>query len=290
MNNTTTHQATKPIVNLIARGGLTNDEIISLALAAGTDDGTHAAGASHRYRSVSTLRLIESARDAGFIVTNASQPTGSKHDPFAKHRIDMVFAPNGISEGVEGLPSAVFINSHDRTKALTAIAGYFRLVCENGLIISDGPTVKMRSLHLGDALHDLPRYVADAAAMLAGTHALIEPMQERKTSPVERSVFAALVMETRWKGYPKTPVTPKMLLEPRRAEDEGDDLWRVMNRVQENVIRGEVTGVTGRKTTGVKSFYANLTVNKAVWGAAETLLSGGVSHLNKARKQLELAN
>ena len=40
------------------------------------------------------------------------------------------------------------------------------------------------------------------------------------------------------------------LLTPNRSEDEGDDLWRVLNVVQEKFVRGgvEMSSPKGRRT------------------------------------------
>lgn len=40
----------------------------------------------------------------------------------------------------------------------------------------------------------------------------------------------------------KTPVTAEQLLLTRRDADKGSDLWRVFNRVQENLTQGGFSG------------------------------------------------
>lgn len=278
---------TLPTSQVIAAGGLTNDEV-GLRAPAALTTGSHRDGASDRYRQVSTLAIMDAARAEGFMVVGASQPSGSLKDPksreFSKHRVDLILP--SARHGSEGYPTMTILNSHDRTKALTAIMGYFRLVCENGMIVASGPYDRVRSLHLGDALSELPVFIRRAAESLRKTHELVEPMMARKTSAPERSVFASLVMESRWAGYPKVPVTPAMILKARRAEDEGDDLWRVANRVQENVVRGGLVSVLGRRTHGVESFYGNITVNQLIWRGAEAVMAGSVSRVNRLRREL----
>ncbi len=86
-------------------------------------------------------------------------------------------------------------------------------------------------------------------------------------------------------GDADTPITPEQLLVPRRAEDAGDDLWRVFNRVQENVIRGGLTAwrcdaqgrprrVTSRAVTGIDG---DVRLNRALWQLAERMaeIKGG---------------
>jgi hypothetical protein len=68
--------------------------------------------------------------------------------------------------------------------------------------------------------------------------AQIEHMERRRLPKDDQLNFAERALELRFpKGAPNG-VEPEQLLTCRRAEDVGDDLWRVTNRVQENVLRG----------------------------------------------------
>lgn len=71
-----------------------------------------------------------------------------------------------------------------------------------------------------------------------------------------------------------TPITPDQLLAPRRWEDAGNDLWKVFNRVQENVIAGGLSAIkrdeNGRRvrrvsTRQVKGIDADVKLNRALW-------------------------
>ncbi len=70
------------------------------------------------------------------------------------------------------------------------------------------------------------------------------------------------------------------LLKPRREADTNNDLFSVMNRIQENVIRGGVKA-WGRNqqnrmrqvtTREVKGNDQTVWLNRALWNAAETLM------------------
>ena len=66
------------------------------------------------------------------------------------------------------------------------------------------------------------------------------------------------------------------ILEPKRKEDEGDDLWRVFNVVQEKITQGEFSaalkGAKVRKVRKIKSFEKDLKVNKDLFQLATSLL------------------
>lgn len=67
------------------------------------------------------------------------------------------------------------------------------------------------------------------------------------------------------------------LLTPRRYEDYGDDLWTVYQRVQENLIKGGLSGRTAQgrssRTRAVKGIDGDIKLNRALWVMAENMLT-----------------
>jgi len=71
------------------------------------------------------------------------------------------------------------------------------------------------------------------------------------------------------------------LLAPRRSEDNGNDLWRTFNRIQENALRGgmkarnatDEMGRRGRRvsTREVKGIDQDVKLNRALWQLAERM-------------------
>jgi hypothetical protein len=66
---------------------------------------------------------------------------------------------------------------------------------------------------------------------------------------------------------------PSALLGARRAEDEGRSVWAVLNRIQENAMRG---GAEGRSANGravrsreLKGISQDLEFNGSLWRLAE---------------------
>jgi hypothetical protein len=64
----------------------------------------------------------------------------------------------------------------------------------------------------------------------------------------------------------------KDMLSPRRKEDEGNSVWKVLNRVQESVIKGGFYAINGkgklRKVKGIRNIHKDLEMNKALWEMA----------------------
>ena len=86
-------------------------------------------------------------------------------------------------------------------------------------------------------------------------------------------------------GGVATPIRPEQLLTPRRADDRANDLWTVMNVIQENVMRG---GLSARMpattdqhghwrrdrlvtTRAVDNIDQDVRLNKALWVLGERM-------------------
>jgi hypothetical protein len=71
------------------------------------------------------------------------------------------------------------------------------------------------------------------------------------------------------------------LLETRRSTDNGMDLWKTLNVVQENVIRGRQTGwilddrgLRARRvsTRAINGIGQSVDLNREIWNLAEQML------------------
>ena len=104
-------------------------------------------------------------------------------------------------------------------------------------------------------------------------------MKRLTLSEDEERAFATAALALRYgersDGQPLAPITVEQLMEARRPEDFGRNLWKAFNRVQENTIRG---GQPGRSTTGrrmrtreVASIDRGVSLNRALWVLAEEM-------------------
>ncbi len=87
-------------------------------------------------------------------------------------------------------------------------------------------------------------------------------------------------------GEALTPIKPALLLGVRRHEDAGKDLWTTFNVIQENTLRGGLSGrtkagydeATGKfkpsrrvSTKPVRGIDQDVELNKAMWALAEKM-------------------
>ena len=231
---------------------------------------------SGRYRMVPTIEVVGMLRDKGFSPVRAEQSRTripGKGD-FTRHMLRFRHADHlsPLAVGAE-VPELVLVNSHDGTSAYKFLAGIFRLVCSNGMVVqsSDHGSISVR--HSGGS--DFRDRVIDATFRIMDdaprTLAKIDAWKQIELTPPQREAFAAAALELK----DNRAVTPAQLLTPRRAEDRKADLWTTASVVQEHVLRGGDRGraATGRRTTTrpVKSVGEDVRLNRALWTLAERL-------------------
>lgn len=100
----------------------------------------------------------------------------------------------------------------------------------------------------------------------------IERMIARSMTEGERLALAADALAQRFARREDKPVLPAQLLETRRIADQGDDLWHTFNVVQENVMRGGISGRSahGRamRTRAIRAIREDVCINSGLWKVA----------------------
>ncbi|MGA8837528.1 MAG: DUF932 domain-containing protein [Candidatus Sulfotelmatobacter sp.] len=241
---------------------------------------------SAKYSFVPTRGVIESMIAAGFQPFSATQSrtrVPGKGD-FTKHmlRFRHEDASRSLAVG-DVIPEVVLINSHDGTSAYKLIAGLYRLVCSNGMMVSDAEIDAIDITHKGDIVGEVieasRKLIADTQKSL-GT---VQGWKQLRLTDGEQHAFAESAHTLRFAdsdGKVTTPITADQLLTPRRREDVGGDLWRTFNRVQENIIAGGLSAVqrdaNGRRvrrvsTRRVNGISEDVRLNRALWSLAEKM-------------------
>ena len=201
---------------------------------------------SSRYQFVSSRDVLDRVQEQGWRITNVTAQNSKSH---AQHRATLVHKNylHMDPASSEGFPRIEMFNSHDRTKRLTFGIGYFRFVCSNGLMVASGPAESIRIKHRfnDDKLMEILEQVSNMSAKFPSIDQTINNFKSRVLSEDEQQSFAEYAIRGRFNYRPRMPKrytdmndTVNRLLRSRRKEDEGDNVWQVYNRVQENIIRG----------------------------------------------------
>lgn len=228
---------------------------------------------SSRYTYIPTGDVLASLRKEGFEpfmacqtrVRNAEKREHTKHMLRLRHvsRIEQKEA-NEI----------ILLNSHDGTSSYQMIAGCFRFVCANGMVVGD-TMGEVRVRHSGQVVDQVIEGAYEVLNQFDEVDEQRETMKGVILRPSEQIALAQAALTYRYDQAPHVPVTAEQILAPRRHEDKGADLWATFNRVQENLIKGGLRGRNqkGRpaRTRAVGGIDQDVKLNRALWVLAEAL-------------------
>jgi hypothetical protein len=163
-------------------------------------------------------------------------------------------------------------NSHTGESSFRLMAGIYRFVCGNGLVV--GQTVaEHRISHRGYA----DQHVANSVdAIMGQAPRLMDRINHYKTIhllPLQEQALANAAANLRFDPE-RFIMQPQDLLRCRRGADAGGDLWRVFNRIQENLINGgtevwnQETGKM-RRSKRITSVAETIRLNQELWNLAD---------------------
>jgi hypothetical protein len=246
-------------------------------------------GVSERYAFVPTAQVVSKLREAGWSPVEASQQLVRVDDRrgFQKHVLR--FQRRDVQAVVgEYTPELVLVNSHDRSSAYQLQAGLFRFVCANGMIVSDSTFERVSIRHSGftpDEVIDASFKLLDGIPVITSR---VETFKNRQLNSTELETFAGAALRLRFQNVNESPISASKLLDSRRWEDQGDDLWHAMNRIQENLMRGGQRDFSRRREDGrrfprtraIAGLDQNIRLNRELWNLAERVANNEAITLN----------
>jgi hypothetical protein len=260
--------------NTMNQGPLENDALRRLApsVFAEAKHGSRA----ETYKFIPTINIVDALRKEGFLPVFASESRTRSEDKkgFAKHLIRFR-QHDGFSSVGEVKPEIVLVNSHDGTSSYQLSAGLYRLICSNGMIVSDGQIDCVRVRHSGNVVDNV---IEGTYRIVTETPKAIEHMDAMRglmLTRAEQGIFAEAAKGLRWDGE-EVSVNNADLLRPRRTADQSADLWTTFNVLQEKVLKGGVSvqnlnTKNSQRAREVKSVTENVRLNKALWTLAEEM-------------------
>jgi len=249
---------------------MTPDQIRKSAPSVYTD--RPAGNVSKHYSYISTEKVMNDMQSLGWNVVDAQEIKARKSKGYQKHLL--VFSNPEIQiEGSDGdvvFPRILLTNSHDGKNAFTFTAGLFRMICSNGLVISDEEFGSMKIRHMGYDFETLRSTINEMVEKLPLTVECMNKLKTKQMTWDEKEKFALEAIGLRIDPKTQT-ISIAELLEPTRKEDQGDDLWSIYNVVQEKLIHGMYNYANGekvRKSRPIKNFQQNMKVNSDLYKLA----------------------
>lgn len=239
---------------------------------------------SARFAPVPTVTVLDGLRTEGFEPFSAVQAR-SRVEGKAEYTKHMLRLRHRSLTNTEGDAfEIVLVNANDGTSAYQMIPGFFRFVCDNGLMT--GQTfneVKVR--HSGNAIGEV---IEGAYRVLEDAPLVADQVSRWKSITLRDSERGALAEAAHALRFPEAhdeevtkqaPINAQALLSPRRSADRATDLWTAFNVVQENTIKGGLRGrvldangrIARRTTREVAGIDQNRSLNRALWMLTERM-------------------
>lgn len=228
---------------------------------------------SVKYRFISTRDVIEAFSRRGFTVASSRQAYVRRPDKqgFQHHVVQLRPTDTALLNVGDSELRVIITNSHCGSAALTLTLGLYRLVCSNGLAVSNGTFESVRVKHIGQGLdQQVAEYIERITIAAESLRFAVASMQNRSLSRFEQMCFAQSIIEKRFTEEQRAarPNLINDVLTSRRHEDSDNTLWSVYNRVQENIIKGFTSSDDGNRVRGVKSIDRDLKLNQELWTLA----------------------
>jgi len=243
---------------------------------------------SDKYRFIPTTDAIQAFEDKNWKVSAVSETRAKtdhrrgyqRHMVRFRHRGQNVTGKTQLEVGGV-VPEIVLINAHDGTASFRIMAGLFRLICSNGLVVADSVFSTMKIKHLeysAKDIHEAIEHVGDTIPRIMGR--ILEFQQIPLTEQDQRAYAdEALALRHGRDAVLEGRVLADPLLTPIRREESGNSLWETYNRVQEKILKGDKYQSNNRnpgnpiKTRGVQSIKEEINVNQGLWYLAEEMAS-----------------
>jgi hypothetical protein len=270
--------------NFESARALTEDEMRQMAPSIFATEAHHSR--SERFAPIPTWEVLKGLMNEGFMPVAARQNVVRIDDRrnYTKHLVRLRRLNDGRKYSVgDTVLEMLLKNGNDGTSVYDLFAGLFRVTCLNSMVAQTGSVDQVKVKHVGK---DIVGKVIDGTyRVLNSANRLLEaPVEwsQIKLNNEERQAFAAAAMVTRFgdkDGVVHTPIQPVQMLIPRRTADTGHDLWSTFNVVQENAVRGGLSGMRqtddGRwrraTTLEITGIDQDIKLNKALWVLAEKM-------------------
>jgi hypothetical protein len=272
--------------------------------------GRYAETTSPRFNPITTGQVIENLEGLGWVPFSSKvvKTRNLERRPYAKHLVCLKQKAEQAGQVGEYLPRLNLRNANDGTASFEVFAGFYRLICSNGLAIGTTyATAKIRHSLSLDKLGDAVAHaVASTEEQLKKGDSVIKEWQRITLTTTQRENLAGFAVGLRWQNLFSDSMREKVgqtmenpntflvseyrervesVLRVRRSEDNSSSLWHTFNAIQENVIQGGFNIYSPRNFRGgvavrpvlsrrLGNIAESVRINRALWDGAEKIANG----------------
>lgn len=231
---------------------------------------------SDRYAFVPTDKVVSLLEKEGWNLVQARQVTSRTWNPStAKHHLTFAherMSRQDLAVG-DSTPRLELINAHNGLGTYKLMAGIFRLVCTNGLIVSDRDFGHVKLRHIGFSEEDVIKASQAVIDNVSNLSEIVDEWQGISLNDAQIKSFSEEAAAIRWDEDTALEMA-EHVIHPRREQDRRNDLWTIFNVAQENIMKGGFSNhTTGRRARVVKAIDKTVSYNQEIWDLARTYAS-----------------
>lgn len=231
---------------------------------------SNADNVSSRYKHIQTSDVIDALQGQGFKLVSQQGKRDSLH---SEHGLLLVNREIGFLDNTfsENYATVSLFNSHNGKSAVTLVSGFFRVICNNGMITGNADQwLKIRHSEkgynlIGSTVEQLPYRIAafrDLIVKLQNTQLTFDEMLE-----------LAEYVKNNLDGL-RPIARADDLLTLRRIEDGKADAWSLCNVMQENAVRGGIISAnSGRRLRPVNRLNSQNRLTGVVVNSVENFVN-----------------
>lgn len=234
------------------------------------------------YKHQDSRELMNILESKGFYLNTVGVARTRKEEKRGFQKHTMMFFNDDLMIDSENRIVALVTNSHSGDSSIRINLGVYRLVCSNGLVVGDN-MLEWRVPHRGKTFREkIAASIDELVAAAPEIKRRVIKMQSIKLSVEAIKELEQFAIDKRLANV-KNLTEYKKGFHARRYEDQGDDLYRVFNRIQERLIGGGIqyktltideqgNAIIKRHTTRrITSLSEVIDLNKELWQEAEKL-------------------
>ena len=201
---------------------------------------------SDRYNVFKTVDVIEALSDHGFGITDARQIKARKADQhrFKQHVVRFTKRDQNLT--ASDRPEIILYNSGDANSALKFFSGNFRMICSNNLVVGTGEKHVLHHTQSVESFKSLLKRVFENYHRTSEQVAKLKNIFLNSDQTLDMG-FQFATNRWEWLDRDNPTVgqffdydTVDSLVESTRDEDDSNDAYTVINRIQENLLKNRM--------------------------------------------------
>jgi len=234
---------------------------------------------SSDYKFLSTLDVVNRLHEEGWRTMSVQHVKKRDKSKLAHSKHRVILAPPGdFTDSITGgtMPRLIIQNAHDGSSALRFMLGLFRMICSNGMIVTQSLLEQMRMIHKHSHRGSMDELLNRFGESWSDTGETINLWQNTELNTMQAQAFARGAFKLRHPGVADNDIGTNhfQLLKTQRTEDESASLWHRFNTVQEHLTNGGYSiaapDVTNRRqgARALRGAAADTKMNRGLWDLA----------------------